>query len=130
MIAYLQKTVVEWMQPASSNATLCTALLTIAAAIQLTPQNTSLPSTRAQPGSVQSGCEDSHFWEQSSVRDLLPSALARAIVSQESLEEASGEAEQDTQKVLLARVHGLLQPDTAMVSMLLQAIPEEVKIAR
>ena len=118
-----------WMQPASSNAALCAALLIIAAAIQSGPRNISLSNTDRQPGTVHSDLEDSQFWHHSSIRDVLPSALARALVSQDSMQDGSGEAAQDMERILLARVHCLVQQDS-VVSALLHAIPEEVNIAR
>lgn len=86
--------------------------------------------TKKETGSEDSRSEDGRYWQQSCVRELVPSSLARALVSVQSWQESSNKALKGDQNPLLAKVHLLLQQDAAMVKAQLQAIPEEVEAAR
>lgn len=126
----LEKTLLEWMQPANSQSTRCAALLTIAAAVCLSPPSHSQGGAEQQSGSKRFDVRDDRCWQQSSIKEVLPFALATAIVSDESQQGAADEAGKDQQSFLLARLDCLLQRDAALVNALLQALPEAVRLSR
>ena len=119
------------MQPASSHSLRCGALLILAAAIKLPLQSPAPKSSPGkQPDSLDSGPTAGQFWQSSSFRNLLPAALATAVVCQESSQELSEEDGLDSTDVLLPDLSCLLQNDLALVSAFVSALPAAAEVSR